>query len=217
MDQDPIRLFLVDDHVLLLDALERMFRDERDVAVIGRAEGGRAALDRIPLALPDVVVVDLLMPDVSGIEVTRVLRNTHPGIEVVVLAGQHNEAWQRQAFEAGARAWILKKAPFTRLLEGVRAAARGDWYISTAGSSDAVADYVASLLARGKPGGVMTRREREIAVLLADGYSTKEAAAVLGISPKTAETHRASIMRKIGARNVTDIVRYCIRNRLIEP
>jgi len=217
VDRDPVRLFLVDDHVLLLDALERMFRDERDVVVLGRAEGGRAALDRVPPVQPDVVVVDLLMPDVSGIEVVRILHHAHPGIGFVVLAGQHNEAWQRQAFEAGARAWVLKKAPFSRLLEGVRAAARGDWYISTAGSSDAVAEYVASLLAHGRPGGVMTRREREIAVLLADGYSTKEAAAVLGISPKTAETHRASIMRKIGARNVTDIVRYCIRNRLIEP
>ena len=103
-----------------------------------------------------------------------------------------------------------------RLFVAIRHAARGDYFLAGAAGRDLVAEYVRPAVNRQKPGGRMTQRERELAILLADGYSTKEAAAVLNISAKTAETHRASIMRKLGARNVADVVKYCIRNHLVE-
>ncbi len=153
----------------------------------------------------------------GGLEAARWLRENHSRTEIVIMTGHHNEAYQRQAFEAGVRGYVLKDASLDQLVEAVQHAARGDYFLSGHAGRDLVADYVRPWLARQKPGGVMTQRERELAILIADGYSSKEAAAVLNISVKTADTHRASLMRKLGARNVADVVKYCIRNELIQP
>jgi len=137
-------------------------------------------------------------------------------VEVVVLTAHHNEAYQRRAFETGARGYLAASCSLEDLASAIRHAARGDYFVAGAAGRDLVEAYVRPGLRRRRPGGVITPRERELAVLLADGYSTKEAAAVLDISPKTAETHRASLMKKLGARNVTDVVRYCIRSNLVD-
>jgi DNA-binding NarL/FixJ family response regulator len=165
---------------------------------------------------PDVLVLDIVMPGIGGIEAARELKQVAPRTEIVVLTGHHNEAYQRAAFEAGARGYLFKDCSVRNLLEAIRAASLGDYYLAGPAGRDLISEYVKPLVARQPPGGRITPRERELACLLADGYSSKEAAAVLGISVKTAETHRASLLRKLGARNVADVVKYCIRNRLIE-
>jgi DNA-binding NarL/FixJ family response regulator len=165
---------------------------------------------------PDVLLLDIVMPVMGGIEAARELHRTHPRTEIVVVTAHRSEAYQRQAFEAGVRGYLFKDCSPGNLLEAIRAASRGDYYLAGEAGRDLVAEYVRPMVQRQRPGGLITPREREMACLLADGYSSKEAAAVLNISVKTADTHRASLMKKLGARNVADVVKYCIRNQLIE-
>jgi DNA-binding NarL/FixJ family response regulator len=165
---------------------------------------------------PDVVVLNVVMPAMDGVEAVRRIRAVQPRTEIVVLTALRGEAYQRQAFEAGVRGYLLWDCGLERLAEAIQHAALGDYYLSGTAGRDMVNEYVKPLIRNQVPGGIVTPRERQLACLLADGYSTKEAAAILNISVKTAETHRASILRKLGARNVADIVKYCIRNQLID-
>ncbi|HHN74380.1 MAG TPA: response regulator transcription factor [Acidobacteria bacterium] len=211
-----IRVLLVDDHGLFREGVRALLAGREEFTVVGEAVDGREAIEAVAELIPDVVLLDIVMPRMSGIDAARWIRDHHPRTEVVILTAHHNEAYQRQAFEAGARGYLLKECCFDDLVVALRHAARGDYFLAGAAGRDMVAEYVSAAIQRQRPGGVMTQRERELAVLLADGYSTKEAAAVLNISAKTAETHRAAIMRKLGARNLADIVKYCIRNHLIQ-
>lgn len=215
MPKRPVTVFVVDDHELVREGLVRLLESCEAVLVVGDASSGTKAIESIPQLGVDVALVDLVLPDMSGIEVTRWLRKNHPRTEIIVVSAFKNEAYQREAFEAGARAFVAKEAAFEQLLDAIRSAARGDYYLSGDTGDEVIAEYARPWVARQKPGGVITAREKEIAILLADGYSSKEAAAILNISVRTAETHRASLMSKLGARNVTDVVKYCIRNRLI--
>jgi two-component system, NarL family, response regulator NreC len=217
MANSTIRVFVVEDHLLVRQALVHVLRAAEGIEVVGDAGNGQEAIERIPELDPDVALVDLLMPVMGGIEAARWLRENHPRTEIVIVTAHHNEAYQRQAFECGVRGYVLKDVSIDQLLEAVRQSARGDYYLAGPAGRDLVAEYVKPWVARQQPGGVMTQRERQLAILIADGYSSKEAAAVLNISVKTADTHRASLMKKLGARNVADVVKYCIRNELIQP
>lgn len=215
MAERLISVFVADDHQLVREGVTLLLQSHGKFSVVGEASNGNEAIERIPALDPDVAVLDVVMPVMGGIEATRWLREHHPRTEIVALSAHHSEAYQREAFEAGARGYVFKEAAFEQLLDAIRSAARGDYYLAGSVGRDLVTEYVRPWLARQKPGGVITPRERELAVLLADGYSSKEAAAILNISVRTADTHRASLMRKLDARNVADIVKYCIRNGLI--
>ncbi len=213
----PIRLIIADDQRLFRQGLIALFNKLEDFEVVGEAENGQEALDQVALLNPDVAILDIQMPLMDGITAAGRIRDLQSKTEVVFLAPSHSESQVREAFETGARGYLLKSCDFEELVYAARKAAAGDFYLSGPASNEMVAEYVKPLLSSQKPGGMVTKREREIARLLADGYSTKEAADVLNISIKTAETHRASIMKKLSAKNVTDIVKYCIRNHIIEP
>jgi DNA-binding NarL/FixJ family response regulator len=206
----------VDDHHVVRQGLVRLLRDVAGLEVAGEAAGGEAACERVLTLDPDVALLDIVMPEVDGIEATRRIRASHPRTEVVILTGHASLEMRRRAFEAGARGYLLKDCDLEQLVDCIRHTAHGDYYLPGAGGQDVVSEYVQPLIRDQKPGGVVTPREREIACLLADGYSTKEAAAFLNISVRTAETHRASIMRKLDAKNVADVVKYCIRNHLVD-
>jgi DNA-binding NarL/FixJ family response regulator len=212
----PIRILVADDHAILRQGLVRLLGSVEGLEVVGEAADGAAAVDKVLDLDPDVVVLDIVMPGMDGIEAARRITRSHPRTEIVFLTAHRSEGYQRQAFEAGARGYLLKDCGLDTLVESIRHAAHGDYYVSGAEERERVDEYVMPLIERQKPGGIVTPRERELACLLADGYSTKEAAAALNISVRTAETHRASIMRKLDARNVADIVKYCIRNQLID-
>jgi DNA-binding NarL/FixJ family response regulator len=213
----PIRLVIADDQRLFRQGLCALFKAQADFVVVGEAENGQEAVDQITLVTPDVAILDIQMPIMDGITAARRIRDLEINTEFVFLSPSHSEDQVREAFEAGGRGYLLKSCDFEELAYAARKAANGDYYVSGPASHDMVAEYVKPIVSSQKPGGMVTRREREIARLLADGYSTKEAADVLNISIKTAETHRASIMKKLNAKNVTDIVKYCIRNQIIEP
>jgi DNA-binding NarL/FixJ family response regulator len=216
MANRAIRIVVAEDHEIVRQGLVHLLGTIDGLEVVGVAENGAVALERVLELDPDVALLDVVMPAMDGIEAARRIRESCPRTEIVILTAHRSETYQRQAFEAGARGYLLKDCNLERLVEAIRHAAVGEYYVSGSAGRDLVNEYVQPLIKSQAPGGRVTPRERQLACLLADGYSTKEAAAVLGISVKTAETHRASILRKLGARNVADIVKYCIRNELID-
>jgi DNA-binding NarL/FixJ family response regulator len=211
---ERINVLVANDHELFRKGLIALLESSPVIKIVGEASNGKEAVEGVLVSGPDVLLLDIVMPAMDGVEVARRIGDSKT--QIVFLTDRHNEAYLRQAFEAGGRAYLHKDCSVDDLLKAIRHAFRGDYYMAGPRGEDLVVDYVNAVVKRQKPGGIMTPREREIAVLLADGYSTKEAAAVLDISARTAEAHRAAVMRKLDARNVADIVKYCIRNQLID-
>ncbi len=211
-----IKVLLADGQSLFRKGLAALLNERHDIEVVGDTGDGNEAIDLTLSLKPDVLIIENLLPVLNGASVSRRIRSVDNRAEILFLASVHNEEFVREAFESGGRGFLLKDCDFDDLCYAIRKVAHGDYYISGTIGSDLVDTYVNAHLDTQRAGGLMTPREKELARLLADGYSTKESADILNISPKTAETHRASIMKKLKARNVTDIVKYCIRNRMTE-
>lgn len=212
-----IKILIADEQTLFREGVLALFGAAAGFSVIAEADDGIEAVDLAATRAPDVALLSMHLPKLDALAATRRITRLVRHPEIVIVASSHNESQMREAFEAGARAYLLRNCDFTELQFAVTKAALGEFYLSGPGGQDVISEYVRPLIDAQRPGGIMTQREKELAKLLADGYSTKEAAEILSISPKTAETHRASIMKKLGAKNVTDIVKYCVRNYLIEP
>lgn len=215
--RSEIRILIADERKLFRQGLIALFATETGILVAGETGDGLAAVELAESKKPDVVVLNVDLPGLDGLNAGRKIRRQPPPPELVYLATRHNEGRMREAFRIGGRAWLLPDCDFRELVFAIRKAAVGDYYLSGPAGHEIIHGYVDPGEASEEIEGIMTRRETELARLLAEGYSTKEAADRLHISAKTAETHRAAIMKKLQAKNVTDIVRYCIRNRLIEP
>jgi len=211
-----INVVVADDQTLFRKGLIALLSAESDISVVGEAANGVEAVDRCLELSPTLVIMNVMMPIMDGITAAKRIKATDLRTELLFISSTHHEEHVKKCFECGGRGYLLKDCQLRDLLHAVRKAAIGDYYISGAIGPEMVDAYVNSHLISHHPGSQMTPREREIARLLADGYSTKEAASALNISPKTAETHRATIMKKLNAKNVTDIVKYCIRNHIIE-
>ncbi|MGC4000461.1 MAG: response regulator transcription factor [Anaeromyxobacter sp.] len=214
MADRPIQVYVLEGQPLLRDALA-IALPTRGLALAGASGSWADAQAQIPTVSPDVVVLDVATPGAGGLEAARWLREHQPRAELVALSVHAGTSYQREAFEAGVRGYVLKDAGLEGLLDAIRCAARGDFYLAGTASPEA-AEYATPWVTQQRAGGHITPRERELAVLLADGYSSKEAAARLNISVRTADTHRASLMRKLDARNLADVVKYCIRNGLVD-
>jgi DNA-binding NarL/FixJ family response regulator len=211
-----IRLVIADERKLLRQGLIALFTTELGILVAGDTGDGMEAVRLVSKNKPDVIVLNIDLPTIDGIGVAMRMRKLTHCPEFVFLASNHNESLMREAFTIGGRAYLLQDCDFKELVFAIRKVAGGDYYLTGPAGHNMVMEYLnPSSSGRDPSQGPLTRRERELCRLLADGYSTKEAADRLKISIKTAETHRASIMKKLGAKNVTDIVKYCIRNKII--
>ena len=211
-----IRVLIADERKLLRQGLISLFSKELGILIVGNCGDGLEAVELIKNKRPDVVVLNMRLPKLDGIGVARHTRKLSQPPELVFITDHHNESMMREAFALGARAYLLQGCDFKELVFAIRKVAAGDYYLTGPAGREMVQGYINSGEQPAEPGGIMTKRETELARLLAEGYSTKEAADRLNISVKTAQTHRASIMRKLRARNVTDIVKYCIRNNLTD-
>jgi DNA-binding NarL/FixJ family response regulator len=212
-----IRLFIADERKLIRQGLIALFTTELGMLVAGDSGDGIEAVELVSKNKPDVVVMNINLPSLDGIGAAMRMRKLNPCPEIVFLATQHNEPLMREAFAVGARSYLLQSCDFKELIFAIRKVAVGDYYLTGPAGHDMVMGYINPSAADTKPTeGPFTRRERELCRLLADGFSTKESADRLSISVKTAEVHRASIMKKLRAKNVTDIVKYCIRNKIID-
>jgi DNA-binding NarL/FixJ family response regulator len=215
MTGTPIRIIIVGGSQLLRQGLVSLFQEGGFEVLIDFDDGRKAAEQASELA-PDVAVISFQIVGLDAVSTARRIKQLSPKTEIVFLTSSPSEQQMREAFESSGRAYLTTSCSFEELSSAVRKASCGDYYLSGNSNSELIEDHIVSFINSQKPGGLMTQREREIARLLADGYSSKEVADILNISPKTADAHRASIMKKLGAKNVTDIVKYCIRNHLIE-
>lgn len=209
-----IRVMLVDDHKILREALHSVLEREKDIQLLEDASDGNEAQRLARTRKPDVVVMDIGLPNVSGIEVTRRLLREHPDIRVLALSTFSDRRMVLQMLDAGASGYIVKSAGRDELLRGIRALAQGRNYLCPEVSA-VVVDSVRSKRTDDKPEGErLGRREREVLRLLADGSTSPEIAGALHIATSTVEVHRRNIMRKLDLHSVAELTKYAIRNGL---
>jgi two-component system, NarL family, response regulator NreC len=208
-----IRVLIVDDHAVVRSGLRLLLEAEEDIEVVGEAGTAREAVFEVRSSVPDVVLMDVVMPGGSGIDATPQLLHERPEAKILVLSMQDDPSYVRQAFEAGASGYVLKEAADTEVVAAVREVAAGRSYVNPAlGARLVAADSEARKRAAADP---LSEREREVLRLLALGHTNQEIAQTLYISVRTAETHRAHIMQKLSLRSRADLVRHALANGLL--
>ncbi|WP_165252835.1 response regulator [Paludisphaera soli] len=212
---DTIRVILADDHTLLRAGLRALLEDLPGVEIVAEAADGREALALVEAHRPDVVLMDIAMPHLSGLDVSARLRQERPEVKVLILSMHKDEAYVRRAVLSGASGYLLKDSDTEELGLALRAVARGETYLSPAVSKHLVADYRRQAGEQPGPAGGLTPRQREVLRLIAEGETTKAIARRLGISIKTVESHRTLLMERLGIHDVPGLVRYAIRAGLI--
>lgn len=210
-----IHILLADDHPVLRQGLRSLLERESDLTIVGEAGDGRETLQRAGELRPDVVVLDLMMPGLSGLEVVRQLRARRPSPHVIVLSMYANESYVVEALQSGAGGYVLKKATSADLVAAIRAVARGGRYLSPPLTETTIDAYLARSRPTADPYDLLTTREREVLHLGAEGFSSGQIAERLSVSPRTVEMHRANLMRKLGLQNQTELVRFAIQRGLI--
>jgi two-component system response regulator NreC len=214
-----IRLMLVDDHQVVRSGLRMLLGGESDVEIVGEAGTAAEALEAVQKLHPQVVLMDIGLPDMSGIDATRAIKRTHPEVAVVALTIHEDEEYFFKMLEAGAGGYVPKRAAPEELLTAIRTAAAGEVYLYPSLAKLLVRDYLAQ--ARSSEAGTtldgLTDREQEVLRYLAEGSDNDEIAEALVISAKTVARHRENIMRKLGLHSRAELVRYAIRKGIIKP
>jgi two-component system response regulator NreC len=215
---DKIHVLIVDDHTILRAGLRMLLNAHPDIEVVGEASDGNQAVASAQRLAPDVILMDIAMPECNGIEATRQIKRLMPETRVLVLTMHENEEYLFQVLRAGASGYILKEAADTELVTAIRVVFSGRFYLSPSAQSIMVGDY----LQRVRTGeerdsySALTEREREILKLVAEGYTNNQIAERLTISPKTVDTHRTHIMDKLNLHSRAELVKYAIRRGLLE-
>ncbi|MBT9493785.1 MAG: response regulator transcription factor [Paucibacter sp.] len=209
------RVLLADDHKLVRAGLCKLLESLDGVSVVGEASDGLEVLSLAEQLRPDLVVMDVAMPGLNGLEATARLKLAWPAMQVMILSMHQNEDYVRQALRQGASAYLLKDAAPTELEAGLRAVLRGETYLCSAVSKGVMSDYVKRLRGDQPSGSQLTPRQREVLQLIAEGNSSKEIARRLELSVKTVDTHRSQLMRQLDIHEVTGLVRYALRCGLI--
>ena len=212
-----VRILIADDHPLVRDAVAAMISDVAQWEICGAAADGPETIRQALALRPDVIVMDLRMPGFNGVEAIREIKRQVPSAELVVFSGERPGGAVAELFHAGAKGFVSKNASSARLIEAIEEVAAHRAYITPDVSDILVASMLDEATQPAETRARVTAREREIIRHIAEGESNKEIAAALGISSRTAETHRATILRKLGASSVAEIVRYAVRNGIIEP
>jgi len=213
---DTLRIFLADDHEVVRHGVRMLIENEPGWTVCGEAANGRLAVTLAEQLAPDVIVLDLGMPELNGLDAARQIKRALPKAEVLIFSGEESDQLIHDVFAAGARSYILKSDIAEHLVAAIRALGQHKHYFTSRISEVVFARYLdgASGAGKDKTEG-LTPREREIVQLLGEGKSNKEVGALLGISVKTVETHRAAVMRKLRLDSFAALVRYAIRNKII--
>lgn len=210
-----LRILLADDHEIVRQGARALIEREPEWEVCGEAGDGRSAVALVEKLRPDIAIIDLGMPELNGLDATRQIKRALPGCEVLVFTGEEDDKLIHDVFAAGARSYILKNDISAHLIAAIEALSQHKHYFTTKTSEVVFARYLDGKSAAAG-GGELTPREREILQLLAEGKSNKEVASTLGISIKTAETHRATIMKKLDFDSFADLVRYAVRQKIIQ-
>jgi len=212
-----IRVLIADDHTILRDGIASLLEDEDDIVIVGQAEDGRSAIKMAGQLQPDVVLMDIAMPQLNGLEATRQIKNSHPNIKILILSMHENEEYIRQVLATGAMGYILKDAAARDLLGAIRAVYQGEAVLSPAITRLVIEDYLRwGDLNQEDTKDNLSPREREVLQLIAEGYTNKEIAGILTISIKTVQTHRANLMTKLDLHDRGELIKYAIQKKIIE-
>ena len=212
-----IRVLLAEDHTIVRKGLRSLLAAEEDLEIVGEAENGREAVEKVDALAPDIVLMDISMPGLNGLEATRHIKKHAPKIKILILTMHTDEEYVFQILQAGASGYLLKQSAIEELVSAIRVVWRGESYLSPSISKTVIDGYLkhAGPAKTDETYSVLTGREGEILQLLAEGSSTREIAATLCISVKTVETHRSHIMEKLNLHNTAELVKYAIRKGII--
>ena len=213
---NPLRIIIVDDHAVVRRGVRALLESQPGWEVAGEAVTGREAVDLAKRLYPDIVVMDLSLPELNGLDAARQILKDSPRTEVLVLTMHHSEELVRNVLQAGARGYVLKSDADASLIAAVESLRDHKPFLTSTVTEFVLDDYVHRAEEDVVNAGTVTPREREIIQLLAEGKSNKETASALSVSVKTVEAHRANIMRKLRLRSVSDLVRYAIRNKIVQ-
>ncbi len=213
---NPLRIIIVDDHAVVRRGVRALLESQPGWEVAGEAVTGREAVDLAKRLYPDIVVMDLSLPELNGLDAARQILKDSPRTEVLVLTMHHSEELVRNVLQAGARGYVLKSDADESLIAAVESLRDHKPFLTSTVTEFVLDDYVHRAEEDVVNAGTVTPREREIIQLLAEGKSNKETASALSVSVKTVEAHRANIMRKLRLRSVSDLVRYAIRNKIVQ-
>jgi two-component system, NarL family, response regulator NreC len=213
----PVRIVLADDHTIMRRGLRLVLERQSDFAVVGEANNGREAVDMVIRESPDVAVIDITMPLLNGIEAAKRIAEERLKTAVVILSMHSDESYILRALRAGARGYLLKDSAETDLIQAIRAVCAGKAFFSPAVSRVLADDYLRQLQQQGVEDSyeLLTARERELLQLIVELKSTKDIAALLGISPRTIDTHRGNLMQKLNVHSIPELILYAMRKGVI--
>jgi two-component system response regulator NreC len=214
-----MRIFIADDHAIVREGLKQLLNSQQDMEVAGEAQDGREALEKAKSLRPDVTILDIAMPGLSGLEAVRLIKEAVPHTQIVVLSMHEKEAYVHQAFASGALAYVLKASPSTDVLEAIRAAHRGEYFLSSKIKAEVIGRYLESRKEKPAVRGydLLSEREQQVFRLMVEGNSTNQIADVLCVSPKTVEKHRGNVMNKLDIHDLVALVKYAIKIGIIDP
>ena len=208
----PYRILLADDHKIIRDGLRSLLGKEEDMVVVAEAENGRKALQLTRKLSPDVIIMDVSMPDLNGIDATRQIIGEQPGIKIVALSMHSEKQFVEGMLKAGVSGYLLKDTAFEELIKAIRVVCAGKKYLSPDVTDIVLHEFISpTITTDDQPATALTIREREVLQLIAEGRTTREIARKLNISVKTVETHRKNIMDKLGLHTVAELTKFAIR------
>jgi DNA-binding NarL/FixJ family response regulator len=208
-----VRVLIADDHGIVRSGLKLLLARQPDMEVVAEAEDGVDALEKVLAERPDVAILDVAMPRMTGLQATHEIKSQAPQTQVLILSMHDDERYLFEALRAGASGYVLKRAADQDLVDAVRAADRGEPFLTPSAQEALIRDFIA----RGEEPSELTPREQEIVKLIAEAHTNKEIAEILHLSEKTVESHRANVLQKLGMRDRVELVRYAIRRGLVEP
>lgn len=209
-------IVLADDHHVIRKGLRSLIEEEQDLKIVGEAGNGDETMQLVKSLRPDILILDMVMPGLNGIEITRLVRQSVPTTAIVILSMYSTEGYVHKAIRAGARAYVLKQSTSDELIHAIHEVSAGRRYLSHILSERAIDTYVQETMDSDlDPLLILTSREREVLKMIAMGNTNKEIAIKLIVSQRTVEFHRANIMRKAGLRNQSELIQYCIRTGIL--
>ena len=216
---NKIKVLIADDHAIVREGVRHLLNGQTDMVVAGEAEDGRQALEKVKSLHPDVILLDIAMPHLSGLEVISLIREAAPETQVVVLSMHSKETYVQQVLSSGALGYVLKASPSTDILEAIRMAHRDEYFLSSRLKAEVIGKYLKTKRSTPALRGydLLTEREQQVFRLVAQGHSTSRIADILCVSPKTVEKHRTSLMNKLGVHDRLELLKYAIKIGIVDP